>query len=229
MFYGDFSFQSTDLCTGKLSRKSLPRLNTDISERVRCSSLASVAVPQASTSQGMPVESVLPPQFLETLFGKVAEEVSRRLSTVLPAQPTTPGSSQLTERAVCSSSSTSMSTFASPSTSVPATTSSSASPDGVASSVVQQSVANAANSLTGLAVQEPLEVPGQLFQSAGWPVGAYVSEKLRAKIWSNEYIDFGSLLTNPVFKDQYRLTFQGADSGLVPPLRLEPVSKPKKI
>ena len=119
--------------------------------------------------------------------------------------------------------------FASPSTSVPATTSSSASPDDVASSVVQQSVANAANSLTGLAVQEPLEVPGQLFQSAGWPVGAYVSEKLRAKIWSNEYIDFGSLLTNPVFKDQYRLTFQGADSGLVPPLRLEPVSKPKKI
>lgn len=144
-------------------------------------SLSSVDVPQASTSKGMPVESVLPPQFLETLFGKVADEVSRRLSAVLPAQPTTPGSSQLTERAVCSSSSTSMSTFASPSTSVPAPTSSSASPEDVASSVVQQTVANAENSLTGLAVQAPLEMPGQLFQSAGLPVGAHVSKKITSK------------------------------------------------
>ena len=91
------------------------------------------------------------------------------------------------------------------------------------------SVANAANSLTGVAVQAPLEMPGQLFQSAGLPVDACVSEKLRAKIWSNEYIDFGSLLTNPVFKNQYRLTFQGTDSGPVTSLCLETVSKPKKI
>ena len=92
----------------------------------------------------------------------------------------------------------------------------STSPEVMASSVVQQSVANAANSLTGLAVQAPLEMPGQLFQSAGLPVDARVSEKLRAKIWSNEYIDFGSLFTNPVFENQHRLTFQGADSGPVP-------------
>ena len=64
----------------------------------------------------------------------------------------------------------------------------------MASSVIQQSVVNAANSLTGLAVQDPLEMPGQLFQSAGLPVDARGSEKLRAKIWSNEYIDFDSLV-----------------------------------
>ena len=56
----------------------------------------------------------------------------------------------------------------------------------MASSVVQGSVANAANSLTGLAVQAPLEMPDQLFQSAGLPFDARVSEKLRAKIWSND-------------------------------------------
>ena len=83
--------------------------------------------------------------------------------------------------------------------------------------------------VTGVAVQSPLEMPGQLFQSAGLPVDACVSEKLRAKIWSNECIDFGSLLTNPVFKNQYRLTFQGTDSGPVTYLCLETVSKPKKI
>ena len=62
---------------------------------------SSVAIPQASSSQGMPFESVLPPHFLETLVAKVAEEGSHRFSTVLPAQPTTPASSQLTEVAVC--------------------------------------------------------------------------------------------------------------------------------
>ena len=184
---------------------------------------------EVSASQGMPVESLLPSQLLETLVAKVADEVSRRFAAVLPAQPTTPGSSQLTEVAVCSSSNTPQSTFASPPTNGSAPIRSSASPEDMASSVVQQSVANAAHSLTGLAVQAPLETPGQLFQSAGLPVDARVSEKLRAKIWSNEYIDFGSLLTNPAFENQYRLTFQGADSGPVPSLCLEPVSKPKKL
>ena len=190
---------------------------------------SSLAAPRGSAAQGMPVESLLPSQLLETLVAKVADEVSRRFATVLPAQPTTTGSSQLTEVAACSSSSTSQSTFASPSTNGSAPIHSSASPEYIASSMVQQSVANAANSLTGLAVQAPLEMPGQLFQSAGLPVDARVSEKLRAKIWSNEYIDFGSLLTNPAFENQYRLTFQGADSGPVPSLCLEPVSKPKKL
>ena len=62
---------------------------------------SSVAISQAFSSQGMPFKSVLPPHFLETLVAKVADEVSHRFSTVLPAQPTTPASSQLTEVAVC--------------------------------------------------------------------------------------------------------------------------------
>ena len=62
---------------------------------------SSVAISQAFSSQGMPFKSVLPPHFLETLVAKVADEVSHRFSTVLPAQTTTPASSQLTEVAVC--------------------------------------------------------------------------------------------------------------------------------
>lgn len=82
-------------------------------------------------------------------------------------------------------------------------------PEEVASRVVQQSVATAADSLTGLSVQAPIEMPCQLCQSAGLSVDARVSKKLQAKIWNHEHIDFGSLLTNPVFENQYRLTFQG--------------------
>ena len=109
---------------------------------------SSVAAPQGCAAQGMLVESSLPSQLLETLVAKVADKVSPRFATVLPAQPTTPGSFQLTEVAACSSSSTSQSTFASPSTNGSAPIHSSASPEDIASSVIQQSAANAANSLT---------------------------------------------------------------------------------
>ena len=101
---------------------------------------SSVAISQAFSSQGMPFKSVLPPHFLETLVAKVADEVSHRFSTVLPAQPTTPASSQLTEVAVCMLIFKHLDvhlclTFF---TSGPDPTSSPASPEGVASSVVQQ-------------------------------------------------------------------------------------------
>ena len=129
---------------------------------------SSVAAPQGCAAQGMPVESSLPSQLLETLVAKVANKFSPRFATVLPAQPTTPGSSQLIEAAACSSSSTSQFTFGSPSTNGSAPIHSSASPEDIASSVIQQSVANAANSLTGLAVL-PLEMPDGYFHSTATP------------------------------------------------------------
>ena len=96
---------------------------------------SSVAISQAFSSQVMPFKSVLPPHFLETLVAKVADEVSHRFSTVpLLLHPL----SWQRWLSACSSSSTSMSTFGSPSTSGPDPTSSPASPEGVASSVVQQ-------------------------------------------------------------------------------------------
>ena len=35
----------------------------------------------------------------------------------------------------------------------------------------------------------PNPVPGQLFQSVSLPVDACLSEKIRAKIWKDEYVD----------------------------------------
>lgn len=177
-----------------------------------------------------------PLSFLETLVIKVADEVSHRFTAVLSTQFAILGSSQLTEVAVCPSLSIPTSTVASDSISALsvldrglAPTSSSRFSEELASLIVRLSVATAANSLTGPSLRAPLELPGQLFQSAGLAVDAHVSEKLGAKIWNHEYIDFGSLLINPVFENQYGLTFRGADSGPVLSLCLEPVSKPKNI
>jgi len=56
-----------------------------------------------------------------------------------------------------------------------------------------------------------------------------VSDKIRAKIWNEEYIDFGTLIANPELENKYSVTVNNAASGSMPSLCLEPTSKPKKI
>ena len=61
------------------------------------------------------------------------------------------------------------------------------------------------------------------------PLNARVSDKLREKIWKDEFIDFGSLLVNPVLTNRFQLTVQDAASGYFPLSAFEPVAKSKKI
>ena len=58
-------------------------------------------------------------------------------------------------------------------------------------------------------------------------MNARLSEKIRARIWKVEYVDFGSLLANPVLADQ--INVNNSESSLTPPLCLEPLSKNKKV
>ena len=131
---------------------------------------------------------MLSPQLMETLITRVADEVSRRLSPAeVSSNPSPEALSTLQEVAVSSP--------------VGQNT------EEVACTVVQQSLADASTALTGLIplVSASNPVPGQLFQSVSLPVDARLSEKIRAKIWKDEYVDFGSLLANPVLVDQYQI------------------------
>ena len=60
------------------------------------------------------------------------------------------------------------------------------------------------NHLTG-ELNPPSELPSSLFTSSALPVDMRVSEKIKTNIWANEYIDFGSLLVNPLFENKYRV------------------------
>ena len=66
-------------------------------------------------------------------------------------------------------------------------------------------------------------------QSVALPVDARVTDKLREKIWKDEYIDFGSLLANPVYANRYQLAVQNPEGGPLPSLCIEPITKAKKI
>ncbi|CAH3028687.1 unnamed protein product [Porites evermanni] len=155
---------------------------------------------------------MLSPQFMETLITRVADEVSRRLPPAeVSGNPSPAALSTLQE--------------------VPVGSPVGQNTEEVASMVVQQSLANASTALTGLIPQVSASnpVPGQLFQSVSLPVDARLSEKVRAKIWKDEYVDFGSLLANPVLVDQYQITLNNSDSGFTPSLCLESLAKHKEV
>ena len=72
--------------------------------------------------------------------------------------------------------------------------------------------------------------PRQLFTGIGVDLGARVSSKTKAKIWANEYIDFGVLMSVAPPRERYAfsITSSGGVSGQ-PHLTLEPYHTPKKV
>ena len=95
---------------------------------------------------------------------------------------------------------------------------------GLVGAIVQGSLSTTQTSLSGEA-----QVPTQLFSSPSLPIDARVSEKLRAKIWNNEFFDFNALLSNPIFEDRYQVTISNSDKEKIPSLCLEPLAKAKKL
>ena len=164
-----------------------------------------------------PAPLVLPPGAMEQLVSTVTAEVTKSLLPYLSQSPaaTLPGvpradpvpMQHLTEAAL------------------------GAQAVGSAAAVVQDALQSAHAMVTG----EPLSsshtppMPQVIFQSVNMPVDARVPAKIRTKIWNNEYIEFGSLLLNPVLDGKMQINIQSAEGSNLPSLSLEPVSKPKKI
>lgn len=95
---------------------------------------------------------------------------------------------------------------------------------------VMASVENVHHLLSGeLQVHSNPTLPSTLFTSSAVPIDARVSDKLKSKIWANEFIELGSLLVNPIFQDQYQITISNTTKGQSPSLSLESTAKPKRL
>ena len=152
-----------------------------------------VPPPQVPAPQG-PVPAsqdvAFPPGLLDTLVARVADEVTKRLTSVYASASNNVEVPQPFE--------------------VPAAT------DGSVEEVpIMENVSNLINhSLTS--VQSALSgepnpvthkaLPGHLFSSPSLAIDSRVSDKLKSKIWNNEYFEFSDLLSNPVFENKYQLT-----------------------
>ena len=94
-----------------------------------------------------------------------------------------------------------------------------------ADAVVNNSLAITQASISGMP-----STPECLFSSPSLAIDVRVSEKIRGKIWNNEYFDLSLLLTSAVVEDRYQLTVKGAEGNMAAPgICLEPVAKPKKV
>lgn len=104
----------------------------------------------------------------------------------------------------------------------------------VGESSANDSVSQAVHSLHSSIAGEGHSLPGrvqprEVFTSVNLPVDSCVPAKLKTKTWQDEFIDFGSLLTNHALDGKYQLTIHNSGEGSSPSLALEPVHKPKKI
>ena len=75
-------------------------------------------------------------------------------------------------------------------------------------------VVGSLNSIQASLLGQP-QVPTKLFFSRRLAIDARVSEKLRAKIWSDEFFEFSSLLSNPVLKIDTNYKLQEGKKKLI--------------
>ena len=73
--------------------------------------------------------------------------------------------------------------------------------------------------------------PKTTFTSISVPLSARVSSKLKAKIFPNEYVDFGAILSSsPYNEGKYSLTMSPSVGSVIhPQLALEPLHNSKRI
>lgn len=93
---------------------------------------------------------------------------------------------------------------------------------------MQESINGAQQILSGELPVVNTPMPAHLFTSSSLPIDARVSDKIRAKIWNNEFVEFGALLTNPVLDNILKLTIQNADGGSTLSLCVEPWARAKR-
>ena len=189
--------------------------------------LPPLATPRTSTTPPAPSSgNVLSPEILQTLVSTVAAEVTRQMATMLPAQVPSP-----------------VPTPAVPAVPVMATeprpSQTSSSNAAEVNNLVTGAIAAAHAGISGEpqllpTIISPISAssvePTQLFHSAGLAIDLRVSAKLKGKIWDEEFIDFGSLLSNSTNgNDKYQLSFLSSNGGLPASFCLEPAAMPKKI
>jgi hypothetical protein len=159
----------------------------------------------ATTSTGP--SSAISPALLEQIVSTVTAEVTRRLTPL--SQPELSG--DVIEAPVVT----------------PAATSTV--PQLPGSAVVEQALHSANSAITGETFSAMPSLPGQPYHSVTLPLDSRVSTKLKNKIWDDNFIDFGSLLSNPVMDNKFQLSVTPSSDGLASSLSLDPVTKPQKV
>ena len=72
-------------------------------------------------------------------------------------------------------------------------------------------------------------LPQQPFHSTSLPLDARVPEKIKAKIWNEEFVNLGAIVSNPDPNTRYEINFRPSEIDQSASLVLEPTAKSKRI
>ena len=182
--------------------------------RTPCASGTTMTVPSSSsprpaTAAPLAPASAITPQPLQEIVSSVTAEVTRRLQTVATPVPVVDAVPSSSPSGPAASVIESPIVHISEQAATPPT------------AVVQLAVSNALGSAhaaisgeTFLAPNFSNVQPTQEYHSISLPIDCRISIKLKNKIWNEEYIDFGSLLSNPMSDNKSPSTMQRAPSTL---------------
>ena len=97
-------------------------------------------------------------------------------------------------------------------------------------SITQGTQQSSVNDVTVTDPGQGSQAPKQNFSSVAVSLSSRVSPKIKAKIWSNEYINFGTLLSLSPNNQKYSITVASSDRETSRPhLTLEPSQPAKKV
>ena len=94
---------------------------------------------------------------------------------------------------------------------------------------LQGAIASHLGALPSVNSSSPSGEPSDPFISASLPIDARVSDKIRQKIWDNEYVDLGILLVRPASQNKFQITLGQPELGRQPSFCIEPAEKPRRI
>ena len=156
-------------------------------------------------------QAALPEDLISTLVSSVTTAITQQLSALLPypsAAPATNSQSSSTTYPVVQSVSSDH-----------------------AATLVQDALGDAHSTISGQPRPFNLteQLPTQPFYSASLPLDARVPDKIKEKIWKEEFVDFGVLLSNPDPTARYERNVRPSPAGYPTSLVLEPTAKSKQI
>ncbi len=179
------------------SRCLSTRQSTMASQAMASASIAPTgSTSEISTPSSADSVQTLHPDLIQSLVSTVTEEVTRRLAAALPTLPTSSASVPHEDRQP----------------------SSSQAPPNSATTLVNGAISAAHSHIRGAPQLLPtstvvssdtvvsFDTPGPIFLSTSLPIDSQVSAKLKGKIWNEEFVNFGSLLSNPG-QHKYQLRF----------------------
>ena len=167
------------------------------------------------------IDNSLPDGMIERIVATVTEQVTQRLAPLLqsvPADQTAPiiqPEAQVDQESAIQP------------TSLPGMHIQQPVPSALVS-LVHNGIQDAHAAIAGENSSTTGSTPGLLFKSSSLPLDARVSDKLKLKIWNNEYIELSSLLSSSVSEERFKISVSTSNQD-APSLFLEPSVKAKKI